>query len=51
MGTRIENKTALVTGATSNIGRAIATMFAGEGALLAGGRSGSRGRHAFKAEA
>ena len=32
MGTRLEHKTALVTGATSNIGRAIATAFASEGA-------------------
>ena len=32
MGTRLENKTALVTGATSNIGRAIAIKFAAEGA-------------------
>ena len=32
MGTRLESKTALVTGATSNIGRAIATRFYGRGA-------------------
>ena len=44
MSARLANKTALVTGATSNIGRAIATSFALEGANVAvSGRSSSRG--------
>jgi NAD(P)-dependent dehydrogenase (short-subunit alcohol dehydrogenase family) len=44
MGTRLESKTALVTGATSNIGRAIAIAFAAEGAHVAvSGRSRERG--------
>ena len=37
MSTRLEHQTALVTGATSNIGRAIATAFAAEGAHVAAG--------------
>lgn len=43
MGTRLLNKTVLVTGATSNIGRAIATRFAAEGAhVVVSGRSVER---------
>src|SRR5258707_659631 len=41
---RLEGKTALVTGATSNIGRAIAEEFGAEGAhVVVSGRSGQRG--------
>jgi NAD(P)-dependent dehydrogenase (short-subunit alcohol dehydrogenase family) len=44
MATRLENKTALVTGATSNIGRAIALAFGAEGAHVAvAGRDRRRG--------
>jgi short chain dehydrogenase len=40
MGERMQGKTALVTGATSNIGRAIAIGFAAEGAnVVVSGRS------------
>ena len=44
MGTRLENKTALVTGATSNIGRAVAIMFCRQGAqVVVSGRDQTRG--------
>jgi NAD(P)-dependent dehydrogenase (short-subunit alcohol dehydrogenase family) len=44
MSRRLEHKATLVTGATSNIGRAIATAFAGEGAhVIVSGRSEPRG--------
>jgi NAD(P)-dependent dehydrogenase (short-subunit alcohol dehydrogenase family) len=44
MGSRLEGKTALITGSTSNIGAAIATAFAAEGAhVVVSGRNRERG--------
>lgn len=45
MTRRLENKTALVTGSTSNIGREIAMAFGGEGAhVIVSGRGDTRGQ-------
>jgi NAD(P)-dependent dehydrogenase (short-subunit alcohol dehydrogenase family) len=44
MGSRLSGKTALITGSTSNIGRAIAEAFAAEGAhVIVSGRDDERG--------
>ena len=49
IGSRLAGKTALVTGATSNIGRAIAVAFAAEGAHVAvAGRDRDRGAAVVK---
>ena len=49
MGTRLAGKAALVTGATSNIGRAIAVAFGAEGAhVVVSGRDAGRGAAVVK---
>jgi len=49
MSERLQGKTALITGATSNIGRAIAIAFGAEGAdVVVSGRSGFRGAEVVK---
>jgi NAD(P)-dependent dehydrogenase (short-subunit alcohol dehydrogenase family) len=49
MGTRLQHRTALVTGATSNIGRAIAVAFAAEGAhVVVSGRNEQRGAEVIR---
>src|ERR1700730_15396400 len=45
MTRRLENKTALVTGSTSNMGREVAVAFGGEGAhVIVSGRDDARGQ-------
>lgn len=50
MSNRLDGKTALVTGATSNIGRAIAFSFGSEGAhVVVSGRDRDRGSEVVRA--
>ena len=50
MNERMQGKTALITGATSNIGRAIAVAFGAQGAnVVLSGRDASRGAEVVKA--